>query len=236
VDCGLDLSPGQFFGDFVKSVAKSGSLTCFLSYLRCNSILFTEVFNSWMDKSVDDDTLLVKRIAQGDRAALSILYDRYARIIYGLAFKSLRSVEESEEVVLDIFAQIWRIADRYDGQKGRADSWIFLLARSRIIDRLRKIKRSSTPLSTSMEGIEIQLQADDVDLFEKVLIKERRDRVLAAMAILPPEQRMVIELAYYQGLTQSQIVAETGLALGTVKTRIRLGLNKLKLALGTKEG
>jgi RNA polymerase sigma-70 factor, ECF subfamily len=189
-----------------------------------------------MDKSVDNDTLLVKRIAQGDRAALSILYDRYARIIYGLAFKSLRSVEESEEVVLDIFAQIWRIADRYDGQKGRADSWIFLLARSRIIDRLRKIKRSSTPLSTSMEGIEIQLQADDVDLFEKVLIKERRDRVLAAMAILPPEQRMVIELAYYQGLTQSQIVAKTGLALGTVKTRIRLGLNKLKLALGTKEG
>lgn len=189
-----------------------------------------------MDKYVDDDTLLVKRIAQGDRAALSMLYDRYARIIYGLAFKSLRSVEESEEVVLDIFAQIWRIADRYDGGKGRADSWIFLLARSRIIDRLRKIKRSSPPLSTSMEGVEIQLQADDVDLFEEVLIKERRDRVLAAMAILPSEQRMVIELAYYQGLTQSQIVAETGLALGTVKTRIRLGLNKLKLALGTKEG
>jgi RNA polymerase sigma factor (sigma-70 family) len=191
-----------------------------------------------MDKTVtvDDDASLLNRIAQGDRLSLSRLYGRYARIIYGLAFKSLRSVEESEEVVLDVFAQIWRIAQRYDPQKGKADSWIFLLARSRILDRLRKIKRTNPSLTTSMDAMEIQLKTNDVDLFEAVFIKERRDRVLAAMQTLPPEQRIVIELAYYQGLTQSQIVAETGWALGTVKTRIRLGLSKLKLALGTKEG
>ena len=189
-----------------------------------------------MNKPADaNDTLLLKRIAQGDRSALSALYDRYCRIIYGLAFKSLGSVEDSEEVVLDIFAQIWRIAERYDVQKGRADTWIFTLARSRIIDRLRQIQRTNPARNVSMDATEIQLPADDLDLFEEALIRERRTLVMAAMQTLPPEQRITIELAYYQGLTQSQIAAETGLALGTVKTRIRLGLSKLKSALDTQE-
>jgi RNA polymerase sigma factor (sigma-70 family) len=189
-----------------------------------------------MNKPADaNDTLLLKRIAQRERLALSALYDRYARIIYGLAFKSLGSVEDSEEVVLDIFAQIWRIAERYDVQKGRTDTWIFTLARSRIIDRLRQIQRTNPSRNVSMDATEIQLPADDVDLFEEALIRERRTLVMAAMQTLPPKQRIIIELAYYQGLTQSQIAAETGLALGTVKTRIRLGLSKLKSALDTQE-
>jgi RNA polymerase sigma-70 factor (ECF subfamily) len=189
-----------------------------------------------MNKPADaSDTLLLKRIAQRDRLAVSTLYDRYSRIIYGLAFKSLGSVEESEEVVLDVFAQIWRIAERYDVQKGRAETWIFTLARSRIIDCLRQIQRTNPSRNVSMDATEIQLPADDVDLFEEALIRERRTLVVAAMQTLPPEQRIIIELAYYQGLTQSQIAAETGLALGTVKTRIRLGLNKLKSALDTLE-
>jgi RNA polymerase sigma factor (sigma-70 family) len=189
-----------------------------------------------MNKPADaNDTLLLKRIAQRDRLAVSTLYDRYSRIIYGLAFKSLGSVEESEEVVLDVFAQIWRIAERYDVQKGRADTWIFTLARSRIIDRLRQIQRTNPSINVSMDATEIQLPADDVDLFEEALIRERRTFVMAAMQTLPPEQRIIIELAYYQGLTQSQIAAETGLALGTIKTRIRLGLSKLKSALDIQE-
>jgi RNA polymerase sigma-70 factor (ECF subfamily) len=182
-----------------------------------------------------DDIELLTRIAQRDPSALSALYDRYARIIYGLAFKSLRSVEESEEVVLDVFAQVWKIADRYDAQKGRADTWIFTLARSRMLDRLRKIQRTKSTTIVSMDALEIQPKADNVDLFEDVFVRERRSRVIAAMKTLPEEQRSVLELAYYQGLTQSQIVAQTGLSLGTVKTRTRLGLSKLKAALGTKE-
>lgn len=185
-----------------------------------------------MNKSAaTDDASLLKRMATGDRSALSALYDRYARIIYGLAFKSLRSVEESEEVVLDIFAQVWRIAERYDEKKGQVDTWLFTLARSRIIDRLRKIKRTNPSIIKSIDLADIQLKADDTELLEEVLIKERREIVIAAMQTLPHEQRLIIELAYYQGLTQSQIAAETGLPLGTVKTRIRLGLTKLKLAL-----
>lgn len=185
--------------------------------------------------SAVDDVALLTQIAQRDQTALSLLYDRYARIIYGLAFKSLRSAEESEEAVLDVFAQVWRIAERYDVQKGKADTWLFTLARSRILDRLRKLKRSNSTAVVSIEAVEIQPKADCVDLFEEASIKERRSQVMIALQTLPKEQRLVLELAYYQGLSQGEIAAHTGLALGTVKTRIRLGLSKLKSALGSSE-
>jgi RNA polymerase sigma-70 factor (ECF subfamily) len=178
-----------------------------------------------------EDTDLLLRIAQKDQPALSTLYDRYARIIYGLAFKSLHSIEESEEVVLDVFSQVWRIAERYDRAKGRADTWLFTLARSRILDRLRKIQRARTATNVSIDAVEIQPKAGDVDLWEEVSTRERRGRILAALQKIPEEQRTVLELAYYQGLTQSQIAERAGLSLGTVKTRIRLGLSKLKSAL-----
>jgi RNA polymerase sigma factor (sigma-70 family) len=178
---------------------------------------------------------LLTRIAQGDQSALSTLYDRYAKIVYAIAFKSLQSVEESEEVVLDVFAQVWRIAERYDAKKGRVDTWLFTLARSRILDRLRKLQRANSSTTCSLDATEIQPPADNIDLFEEAFITERRSRVITAMKQLPPEQRLVIELAYYQGFTQSQIAAETGISLGTVKTRIRLGLNKLKSIFDSQE-
>jgi RNA polymerase sigma factor (sigma-70 family) len=182
-----------------------------------------------------DDVSLLTRIAQGDQAALSALYDRYAKIIYAFAWKSLRSVEESEEVVMDVFAQVWRIGDRYDAQKGRVDTWLFTIARSRILDRVRKLQRTQPATTFSTDAVEIQPKADSVDLFEEVFIAERRNRVMAAMKTLPDQQRLVIELAYYQGLSHSQIAAQTGISLGTVKTRIRLGLNKLKSILATED-
>jgi RNA polymerase sigma factor (sigma-70 family) len=181
-----------------------------------------------------NEAALLARIAQQDEAALSELYDRYARVLYSFAFKSLGSVEESEETVLDVFSQVWRIAERYDSSKGRADAWLFMLARSRILDRLRAKQRAAKLPTTPIELEESQIQiADpDVDLVEDVLIAERRAQVLAALDSLPAEQRLVIELAYYKGLSQSQIAAQTGLSLGTVKTRARLGLSKLRVALG----
>ena len=178
---------------------------------------------------------LLARIAQGDQSALSALYDHYAKIIYAIAFKSLRSVEESEEVVLDVFTQVWRIAEHYNTQKGSVDTWLFTLARSRILDRLRKLQRTNPCTTYSLDAVEIQSPADNIDLFEEAFIAELRSRVMTAMKKLPDEQRLVIELAYYQGLTQSQIAAKTGISLGTVKTRIRLGLNKLKSILDQQE-
>ncbi|MCM1983658.1 sigma-70 family RNA polymerase sigma factor [Lyngbya confervoides] len=185
-----------------------------------------------MDKSSEcDDATLLIQIGQQEVKALSLLYDRYARIIYSFAFKSLHSVEESEEVVLDVFSQVWRIASRFDPHKGRADTWLFTLTRSRILDRLRKMNRALSTQPLLSGAFEIQTGSNGVDLFEDAVIRERQIQVRAAMKKLPPEQRIVIDLAYFQGLSQSEIACHTGCALGTIKTRIRLGLNKLKLIL-----
>lgn len=178
-----------------------------------------------------NEALLLKRIAQQDQSALAQLYQRYARVIYAVAFKSLGSVEESEEIVLDVFSQVWRTAERYDATKGRVDTWLFMMTRSRVLDRLRSLQRATKTENASVEA-EIQSIKVSVDPVEDVLTRERRTQVLAALSQLPDEQRLVIELAYYQGLTQSEIAAQIGLSLGTVKTRIRLGLNKLRATLG----
>ncbi len=181
-----------------------------------------------------ETTNLLLKIATGDRNALAKLYDRYSRVIYAIAWKSLNSVEDCEEVVLDVFTQIWRIADRFDINKGTAEQWIFMLARSRILDRLRKLQQ--------LDGVDravacaqgIDLPSISVDPIEAVELDERRQLVLAALAKIPPEQLEAIELAYYQGLTHAEIAAQTGLAVGTVKTRLRLGLSKLRVALNDK--
>ncbi len=192
--------------------------------------------NYWMETPpAIDDVSLLTRIAQRDQNALSMFYDRYARIVYGLAFKSLRSAEESEEVVLDVFSQVWQIADRYDVHRGKVDTWLFTLTRSRTLDRLRKLKRTNPSTTCSIDALEIQPKTDSVDLFEEASIRERRNQIRAAMQKLPQEQRFVLDLAYYQGLTQNEIASQTGLALGTVKTRVRLGLSKLKSILGSQE-
>ncbi|NJO40433.1 MAG: sigma-70 family RNA polymerase sigma factor [Cyanobacteria bacterium CRU_2_1] len=182
-----------------------------------------------------DDVSLLARIAQQDQAALSALYDRYAKIIYAVAFKSLASVEESEEVVLDVFSQVWRISGHYDPAKARVDTWLFMIARSRIVDRLRRIQRATKVTISSEHIIDRQSGKSDSDPIEDVFISERRTQVLSALKLIPDEQRQVIELAYYKGFSQSEIAAQTGLSLGTVKTRIRLGLTKLRAALDAWE-
>jgi RNA polymerase sigma-70 factor, ECF subfamily len=175
---------------------------------------------------------LLTQIAQGDRQALSQLYDRYSRIIYAIAWKSLNSVEDCEEVVLDVFAQVWKIADRFDANKGSIEQWLFTLARSRILDRLRKLQRLNKVVTAAIaDGKEIEFATTSVDPLEAVEIAERRQQVLVALERIPPEQREVIEMAYYQGLTHVEIATATGLSLGTVKTRLRLGLSKLKVGI-----
>ncbi|NEP15830.1 MAG: sigma-70 family RNA polymerase sigma factor [Leptolyngbya sp. SIO4C1] len=172
-----------------------------------------------------DETLLIHRVVQRDQTALGQLYDRYARMLYALAFKILSSVEEAEETVLDVFAQVWRDAHRYDASRSRVDSWLFLITRSRALDRLRKRQRQSKTVEAATVAVQT---AADILPEEALLITERREQVTTAMAQLPSEQRQVIELAYFQGLSQSEIAQRSQLKLGTVKTRIRLGLKKLR--------
>jgi RNA polymerase sigma factor (sigma-70 family) len=168
---------------------------------------------------------LIDRIVQKDRQALSSLYDRYARVIYSVAYRSLGSVEESEEVVMDVFAKIWATADRYNADKARVDTWIFMMTRSRVLDRLRS-KQRQAKLAAAIEVGDLPITTPDRSL--DLEISEQRTQILAALATLPLEQRQVLELAYYSGLSHREIAEQTGMALGTVKTRIRLGLEKLR--------
>jgi len=180
-----------------------------------------------------DQVSLLQRIAQNDHVAMSQLYDCYAQAIYAVAFNSLRSIEESEEVVLDVFSQVWRTAETYNASRGSVDVWLFMVARSRILDRLRHLQRK-TRNQFLLINIEVQSAKVSLDPIENALISERRSQVLAAIKQIPAAQQQVIDLAFYQGLTHHQIAAQIGLSLGTVKTRIRLGLNKLKVALNNK--
>ena len=174
-----------------------------------------------------DEPQWMTQIAQQNQTALSQLYDRYAQIIYSIAYRSLGSVEESEEVLMDVFAQVWRTADRYDQAKARVDTWLFMIARSRIFDRLRSGQRRGkvTDALIAFDAVDQVLENEDVE------ISERRELVATAMGKLPIEQRQVLELSYYGGLSHREISDQTGLALGTVKTRIRLGLDKLRSSL-----
>ncbi|MEO1004425.1 MAG: sigma-70 family RNA polymerase sigma factor [Cyanobacteria bacterium J06638_38] len=182
-----------------------------------------------------EDTALMQRIAQHDQVALSLLYDRYAHVMYSLAYKMLSNAEEAEEVVLDMFSQVWRTAERYDSQRGRTDSWLFLLTRSRALDRIRRRQRKANVIEASTIAAKVSLTTSGMTPEEALMITDRRQQVKMALAQIPPEQRQVIELAYYQGLSQSQIAKQTGISLGTVKTRVRLGLSKLKQLLQESE-
>ena len=178
-----------------------------------------------------DEIALVTKIAQQDQTALAELYDRYARILYAVAFKILGTQEETEEAVLDVFQQVWRTAGRYNPQKARVDAWLFMQIRSRALDRLRVKQRMAQKNTVSLDAVNIDTQAPTKNPEENVVVMERRRLIVTAMQQLPPEQRQVIELAYFKGFTHNEIATQTGVAIGTIKTRIRLALNKLRGAL-----
>ncbi|MEZ2225226.1 sigma-70 family RNA polymerase sigma factor [Microcoleus sp.] len=177
-----------------------------------------------------DESLLLVQIAQKDQTALAKLYDRYGRASYALAYKILGSVEEAEEVVLDVFSQIWQKASSYDVSRSRVDTWLFLLTRSRSLDRLRVLQRNFRTVVASLENAKVPISAMAEPMADAIL-EERSEQVKAALEALPPEQREAIELAYYQGLTCAAIATKTGIPVGTIKTRIRLGISKLRQAL-----
>ena len=177
-----------------------------------------------------DEISLMSRIAEQDQTALSLLYDRYARVIYTIAYKILNSSEESEEIVLDVFTQVWKIAKNYNFQKGRVDTWLFMLTRSRALDRLRTYARLGKAITASEDALMMHSYTDSPE--EDVLLQERKSYINTCLGQLPNEQRLVLELAYFSGLSHSEISTKTGISLGTVKTRIRLGLKKLREAIG----
>ncbi|MGY2974669.1 sigma-70 family RNA polymerase sigma factor [Thermostichus sp. MS-CIW-37] len=188
------------------------------------------------DWSSRADWELMEALKAGQPAALAALYDRYAGLVYGLAFKILGHVAEAEDLTQEVFVELWRKAG-YDPRRGSLSSFLCVLTRSRAIDRLRSqgshqllLKRWQTLLSAvRVDGTESHSK---IPLpFEQVSIEERRQAVQAALSQLPENQRQILELLYYQGLSQADIARQLGIPLGTVKTRSRQALCKLRGSL-----
>ena len=174
-------------------------------------------------------TALVRQIADGDQDALAALYDTANRLIYGLALRVLNDQGAAEEVLMDVFTQVWRQAPNYDTGRGSPMAWLTTVARSRAIDRLRsgwQTQQRQEPLDVAADKETHAASPEENSVFA-----ERQRFVKQALAALTPEQREVIELAYYGGLSHSEIAEKLRQPLGTVKTRTRLGMMKLRDAL-----
>lgn len=167
-----------------------------------------------------DEMRLVARIRAGDQQAMSELYDRYAKVVYAVALRVLQDAAGAEDVLQDVFLQLWRNPDAFDASRGSLAAWLSVISRHRSIDRLRKRRPE-----TDIEDCVIAGGPDLRDETERTLVIEKVRVVLAEMN---PDQRKVLELAFFQGLTHTEIAAKTGEPLGTVKTRIRTGLQHLR--------
>ena len=174
---------------------------------------------------------LMRRIAAGDAAALSELYDLSSRYVYGICLKVLRNPADAEEVTLDVYTQAWRQAARFDADRGEPLAWLLMLARSRAIDRLRArggVRRHEEDFDQVRDFASTLLDPESGSA-----LAQRASTVRTALAGLPAEQREVIELAYFQGLTHTEIAEKLAQPLGTAKSRIRLALTRLRRALGS---
>ena len=178
------------------------------------------------------DIALLQAIARGDEASLARLYDQYRVILFGLLVRILNSREEAEDVLQEVFLQVWRRAGDYDEQRGKPFTWLVTLTRSRAIDRLRVLSARQR-LATSVAQDQ---PAEASDALKETVRSEQKDIVRQALAELPEEQRRTLLLAYFEGLTQTEIAAKLNSPLGTVKTRMRSAMTKLRETLRTQTG
>ncbi len=180
------------------------------------------------DPAADIDA--IRRVSRGDADALAFLYDRHSRIVYSLAFRIIGDSPDAEEVVQDVFAQVWRQAERYDTSRGAVVAWMLMMTRSRAIDRIRARRGLPPAAPDDWQGLtEMVDPAQGPELM--TLTAEQVGRLRDALNTLPLSQRLAIQLAFYEGLTHVEIAERLEESLGTVKTRIRLGLLKLRDAV-----
>lgn len=172
-----------------------------------------------------EDVRLVRGMTAGNAASLGEFYDKWSAKVYSIAISIVGEAADAEEVVEEAFLQAWNQAARFDTARGRPASWILNIARSRSLDRLKAVKRRREDLTDSFDA---SASSDLPDPAEQLVEKERTEAIGTALRMLPAEQRQAVEMAYFGGLSQSEIAESTGLALGTVKTRMRLGMQKLR--------
>jgi RNA polymerase sigma-70 factor (ECF subfamily) len=176
--------------------------------------------------AVSDDQL-IEAVARGDRRAFESLYDRYSSAVFGLALRTLRDRESAEEAVQEVFWRVWQRAQSFDRNRS-FKPWLFGIAHNYCIDELRRRRSRPQSVYEDDEHPVLSSIADAADVSEAALDSEQRRIVLTALEQLPTEQRQALELAYFSGLTQQEIAVRLGNPLGTIKTRMRLGLQKLR--------
>ena len=176
------------------------------------------------------DVELLQAVAHGDEDALAHIYDRYRVVLFGLLVRILNSREEAEDVLQEVFLQVWRRAADFDEKRGRPFTWLVTLARSRAIDRLRTLASRERVAQAGAREESEQVS----DAASDAIRAEQRSLVTNALAQLPDEQKSALMLAYFDGLTQSEIARRLGAPLGTVKTRMRAGMTKLRELLANK--
>jgi RNA polymerase sigma-70 factor (ECF subfamily) len=169
----------------------------------------------------DGTERILRQLAMGDGHALGELYDRYASVIKGLALRILRNRSDAEEVVQDVFVQVWSQAARFDPSRGTPQAWLCTMARTRAIDRLRRRVVRREELGDPPASTGSCARSDD-----EIAVRK-------ALEVVSPDQRRALELAYYEGLTHSEIARKLGAPLGTIKTRIRTAMHLLRDRLGS---
>ena len=174
---------------------------------------------------------LIQQIAKQDRGAFSQLYDRCSSLVFSLALRMLKARSDAEDLLQEVFVQIWRQAANYSEDRGSPEAWIINIARSRAIDKLRSIRR----MEKSFVLTDDPARAESSENVESSAAEsETRLTMNSALANLPETQRKVLELAYFDGLTQTEIAKRLAEPLGTVKTRMRSGIQRLREMLGTQ--
>lgn len=169
-----------------------------------------------------DDAALIDRMRAGDQSAMADLYDRFSGVVYGVALRVLANTTAAEDVVQEVFLQLWRNPQAFDAGRGRLAPWLAVIARNRAIDHLRK--------RAPEEDIDELPISTGVDLEDEAARKLAIEKVRGVLTQLPQDQRKALEMAFFEGMTHTEIAGKTGEPLGTVKTRIRTGLLALRKA------
>lgn len=177
------------------------------------------------------DEVLIRAIAGGAVWAMEPLYQRYSRILYSLVYRMVSDHQITEDLLQDAFLSVWKRATSYSPQAGAVRSWLISIAHNRTIDYLRGVRRRSVLKEATWEDVERDERTAQPDAWEGAWQSIQSDKVREALMKLPTEQRMVIELAYFQGWTHSEIAEGCQIPLGTVKARMRLGIIRMKREL-----
>jgi RNA polymerase sigma-70 factor (ECF subfamily) len=194
--------------------------------------LLLAVVQPWPEGKQPTDAVLMDRILQQDSTALETLYNRYGRPVYSLVLRIAQNPASAEEIVQDIFLQLWRSADRFQISRGPLEPWLFTMARNRALDFLRLKREKQRRREDSDSDVVVPSAVVRPDPEGDIDQSRRAEKIRALLSSLPEAQRHAIELAFFEGLTHSEIAEATGEPLGTVKSWIRGGLLKLRESLG----